>query len=106
MNLVESLRDPVKAMTKAGCKTLMAEAAAKIDELNWVIQTHAQIIPVPMLLWCPACGARHVDEGEFAIRVHHTHACQECGMVWRPCVAATSGVQFLPNFKNKAEPHA
>ncbi len=56
--------------------------------------------PIPMLLWCPKCGARHIDEGEFATKPHHTHACQECGLVWRPALAYTIGVQFLPGFKN------
>lgn len=31
---------------------------------------------------------------------HHTHACQHCGMVWRPAVVPTVGVYFLPGFKN------
>jgi hypothetical protein len=56
--------------------------------------------PIPMLLWCPACGERHIDVNEFATKVHHTHACQSCGMVWRPAVIATVGVQYLPGFKN------
>jgi hypothetical protein len=56
--------------------------------------------PIPMLLTCPACGARHVDLGEFATKVHHTHACQVCGMVWRPAIVATVGVFFLPGFKD------
>lgn len=57
--------------------------------------------PVPMLLHCPMCSGRHLDEGEFATRVHHTHACQHCGHCWRPAVVPTVGVQFLPGFKNK-----
>lgn len=56
--------------------------------------------PIPMLLWCPECGDRHIDLDEFAIKAHHTHACQSCGMVWRPCVLPTCGVQWLPGFKN------
>lgn len=56
---------------------------------------------IPMLLWCPACGARHVDKGDFATRPHHTHACQECGLCWRPAIVATVGVQFLPGFKDE-----
>lgn len=59
--------------------------------------------PVPMLLHCPLCSARHVDVGEFETKVHHTHACQGCGHVWRPAIVATVGVQFLPGFKNEAE---
>lgn len=57
--------------------------------------------PIPMLLWCPGCGSRHIDVDEFATKVHHTHACQDCGHVWRPAVVPTVGVQFLPGFKNK-----
>ncbi len=56
--------------------------------------------PVPMLLWCPECGVRHIDVGDFATKLHHTHACQGCGHVWRPAVVHTVGVQFLPGFKN------
>lgn len=57
--------------------------------------------PLPILLWCPECRARHVDEGEFAAKPHHTHSCQSCGMTWRPAVIPTVGVQFLPGFKNQ-----
>ncbi len=53
-----------------------------------------------MLLWCPECGERHVDVGEFATKEHHTHACQKCGHTWRPAICPTFGVQFLPGFKN------
>lgn len=58
--------------------------------------------PIPMFLTCPMpkCGARHIDEGEFATKPHHTHSCQECGLTWRPAVVPTVGVQFLPGFKN------
>jgi len=58
--------------------------------------------PVPMRLNCPECGALHIDEGEFATKPHHTHACQMCGMVWRPAIVCTVGVQFLPGFKNNS----
>lgn len=58
--------------------------------------------PVPMLLWCPECNERHVDEGAFEHEVHHTHACQHCGHVWRPAVVTTCGVRFLPGFGGKS----
>lgn len=58
--------------------------------------------PIPVRLPCPSCGQLHIDEGEFATNGHHTHACQRCGMVWRPAVVWTVGVQFLPGFKNEA----
>lgn len=56
--------------------------------------------PVPLILNCPVCHARHIDRGEFAIRSHHTHSCQKCGVTWRPAVVATVGVEFLPGFKD------
>jgi predicted RNA-binding Zn-ribbon protein involved in translation (DUF1610 family) len=56
--------------------------------------------PIPMRLPCPSCGELHIDEGEFATKPHHTHACQACGMVWRPAIVPTVGVRFLPGFKN------
>ena len=56
--------------------------------------------PIPMFLTCPCCRARHVDEGEFATKAHHTHSCQACGLTWRPAVVPTVGVLFLPGFKS------
>jgi len=57
--------------------------------------------PIPIILTCPMCCARHIDEGEWATRPHHTHSCQECGFTWRPAVVPTVGVKFLPGFKNE-----
>lgn len=56
--------------------------------------------PIKILLWCPN-GHRHIDGGEFATKEHHTHACQTCGIVWRPCIEPTVGVHFLPGFKDE-----
>ena len=37
---------------------------------------------IPVALWCPYCGTRHVDEtrkGErWGRRAHRTHRCQNC----------------------------
>lgn len=74
------------------------------QKLIGVIQATEQHLanppPLPMLLWCPECGERHIDRGAFAAQPHHTHACQECGMTWRPAVVATCGVLFLPGFRD------
>lgn len=56
---------------------------------------------VALVLNCPACGERHVDEGVWATKLHHTHACQICGLAWRPAIVFTVGVQFLPGFKSE-----
>jgi hypothetical protein len=62
-------------------------------------------------LYCPICKTRHIDEGEFATKKHHTHACQgfvddngkrrRCGHVWRPALVPTVGVEALPGFINE-----
>lgn len=71
------------------------------DEKGMLIARYSQALsPVPMILTCPACGERHIDKGKFETHPHHTHACQHCGMVWRPALVATVGVQFLPGFKD------
>jgi hypothetical protein len=57
--------------------------------------------PIPMILHCPSCYARHLDEGEFKTRPHKTHTCQYCGMCWQPALVPTVGVQFLPGTKNE-----
>lgn len=80
------------------------EAALMLEGLKaWRGDTSPIVTaPIPMLLWCPECGLRHIDEGEFATKLHHTHACQGCGHVWRPAIVPTVGVRFLPGFKNGA----
>jgi predicted RNA-binding Zn-ribbon protein involved in translation (DUF1610 family) len=65
-----------------------------------VLKASAVVPPIPMRLTCPDCGELHIDEGEFATKLHHTHSCQNCGLTWRPAVVATVGVRFLPGFKN------
>jgi rubredoxin len=70
-----------------------------IDTID-TVNIHTQM-PIPMLLICPSCSARHIDEDEFATKAHHTHACQSCGMVWRPAKINTVGVRFLPGYKNE-----
>jgi predicted RNA-binding Zn-ribbon protein involved in translation (DUF1610 family) len=76
---------------------------AEVKPLEAQVKTLESVIedtPIQMLLWCPECGERHIDRDAFATKKHHTHACQSCGMTWRPAVAYTVGVQFLPGFKN------
>lgn len=88
----------VIVQTRDGFNLVLTRAVvqAMYDREN---QTHEHQ-PIPMILTCPACSARHIDEGVFATKVHHTHSCQKCGLTWRPAVVPTVGVQFLPGFKN------
>lgn len=90
---------------REGAELAEQRALAELATLRAENQRPAELArteaePVPMVLHCPECKARHVDEGEFATKVHHTHSCQGCGLTWRPAVVPTVGVRFLPGFKN------
>lgn len=86
------------------------EACSRVLEKLWnaldipgkiMMLHHANKTPIPLRLICPSCSTLHIDEGEFAVKLHHTHACQHCGNVWRPAIVPTVGVRFLPGFKNE-----
>lgn len=83
--------------------TTCAETVARSEPIQRALLEAADAIdaPIHMRLPCPECHALHIDEGLFATKVHHTHACQECGCVWRPAVVPTIGVRFLPGFLNE-----
>jgi predicted RNA-binding Zn-ribbon protein involved in translation (DUF1610 family) len=83
----------ISTFDEEGVKSLLSQIHKMREQL---------LKPVPMVLHCPQCNGRHIDEGEFATKHHHTHACQHCGFVWRPAIVPTVGVQFLPGFKNES----
>jgi hypothetical protein len=95
LNVVNDPRAIVNAVLDTRAKLRAATQA-----LESLSNVEAQ--PIPMLLWCPECGQRHIDIPPFDTKLHHTHACQHCGMVWRPAICNTKGVVFLPGFKNEA----
>lgn len=39
--------------------------------------------PIRCLLFCPKCGAQHIDKGEWKDKLHHKHLCLKCGFIWR-----------------------
>lgn len=97
---IESLRLINKELKEIASAT-QKEAAVIRDRFRDAQLEIAKLsAPIPMHIPCPNCRALHIDEGEFATKVHHTHACQNCGLVWRPAIVATVGVRFLPGFKN------
>lgn len=61
--------------------------------------------PLPLILYCPLCHTRHIDEGEQTTKPHRTHACQNprCGHLWAPAVVPTVGVWTLPGCLNTVE---
>ncbi|MBN3776188.1 hypothetical protein G3O06_01240 [Burkholderia sp. Ac-20345] len=74
--------------------------------LDATLETPGQAIisqPIPMLLFCPACGLQHVDapepahDGEEAWDnpPHRSHKCHACATVWRPADVPTVGVASI-----------
>lgn len=70
-------------------------------------------VPIDMLLYCPMCGAQHIDQEEggfvhnehgsavgdliisWSNPPHRSHLCQSCGTIWRPADVATNGVKKI-----------
>jgi hypothetical protein len=75
-----------------------------IDEVIRLAPPTASDDPIPMRLVCEDCGNLHIDEGPAGERPHGTHACQYCGLLWRPSLLNTVGVRFLPGCKNEPPP--
>lgn len=80
---------------------LECEAKESSPAFSFLSRIVDEGVTIPMLLHCPQCGERHIDEQKFEKVAHHTHACQSCGHVWRPAKVNTHGVRFLPGYKNE-----
>jgi len=56
-----------------------------------LLRTKKQPVLHRVTLYCPFCLTKHVDEGQWATKPHHTHLCSSCGQEWRVepyCVGA------------------
>ncbi len=101
------------------CDVIGPAAADVRADLELLLSIHERIVnlaelvrilappimsPVPMLLACPACDVKHVDEDEWATRPHRTHLCGACGALFRPALVPTIGVAALvePNVVDAA----
>lgn len=56
--------------------------------------------PIPMLLFCPNCGLKHIDEPDewspdWDNPPHKSHLCHGCGCIWRPADVPTEGVASI-----------
>jgi hypothetical protein len=55
--------------------------------------------PVPMIMFCPSCGSRHIDQADpdngWLNPPHRSHLCAACGHIWRPADIATVGVEEI-----------
>jgi hypothetical protein len=79
-----------------------------------VLRLSTDADPIPMLLFCPACGTQHIDAPESALvwtggavpepshdettwdnPPHRSHLCHGCGHIWRPADVPTTGVAAI-----------
>lgn len=69
-------------------------SATKIEETRVLVDTQIGRQLRPAKLYCPHCGHRHVDQGEWATieRAHHKHRCSQCERDFEPFPFATVGV--------------
>lgn len=81
-------------------RTAIYQANAVLFDVSQKLEDPA---PIPMLIWCPECGERHIDD-EFENVPHALHACQNCGFAWRHAIERTVGVKFLPGYKDHTPP--
>jgi hypothetical protein len=59
--------------------------------------------PIPMLLFCPRCGAQHIDAELWENPPHRSHQCHVsgCNTIWRPADVTTEGVRNLKTMSPK-----
>jgi hypothetical protein len=62
-------------------------------------------VAIPMLLFCPRCGAQHVDAPDKAKGwenpPHRSHLCDSCGIIWRPADVPTTGVAEIASLSER-----
>lgn len=71
-------------------------AAPQASLCDLIPQIKKLVRPIDMVLFCPKCGAQHIDKPQPAKNwtnpPHRSHECQKCGSIWRPADVATNGV--------------
>lgn len=68
------------------------EGVVRVNCRTCAFTADAASMPEPLVMDCPSCGVRHIDEGVWATKPHKTHQCQACGQEWRPKETPTVGV--------------
>lgn len=101
--------EPVKALppasaTSGASRNTAGAIAMRVHESVLREKRHWQTIaerlePLPMLLFCPACGRQHVDapdpERDWTNPPHRSHECADCGCIWRPADFPTTGIAAI-----------
>src|SRR5882724_7806446 len=83
-------------------------------ENSWAVwraalEDRQEAAPKRMILFCPACGNQHIDEGTWSVRPHKTHQCQSCKLEWKPYPYPTVGIlsvvdELPPGVPSEATP--
>lgn len=97
MHRTEWLQGDIAPVFTAKYLLQLIEEGATIETVEFILKN----VAFRMRIFCEVCGEIHIDEGEYATKLHHTHTCQRCGLSWRPAVEYTVGVKFFPGFKNE-----
>lgn len=81
----------------------MAETFGRLLDFAARLPAPAGPEPIPMLLFCPACGTQHIDAPDpsegWTNPPHRSHTCRKvdggCGHIWRPADVQTTGVAAI-----------
>lgn len=77
-----TLRDLIDAFYGAGPRGRFPPGQS-MDLLHSAVTSGEVLLVARDVLPCPQCATPHVDEDEWAKRLHRTHLCLACGHEWR-----------------------
>lgn len=124
---IRSIQMPDSITVTGGTLVPEGRAFVKGEEIV-IIDGAGNHVPVPMILWCPACGSQHVDKEEehkpdcMSLKIgpepdathcncdrwtnppHRSHLCAACGHVWRPSDVRTVGVAEIASQGSRDTP--
>jgi hypothetical protein len=64
--------------------SITAEQAKAASDVDFAASLSEELyVPPRVPLFCPFCGAQHIDEGEWATTPHHKHLCALCKKTFR-----------------------
>lgn len=70
-----------------------------VDMTGIAVTRGKENAPIDMILYCPSCGAQHVDEAQpdksWTNPPHREHECQKCLFRWKPSNHPTNGVATI-----------
>lgn len=100
--ITKALGDARRLLQEVTGVALHAPTAVDLTTIDHVVAQLERAIregfdPIPMVLWCPACGRQHIDmvhasDPDWTNPPHRSHKCASCSHVWRPADVATTGV--------------